>query len=238
MSANKPIAYEAYEKIAEAFDQQIEVKSYNAFYERPAMLSLLPRVRNKTILDAGCGPGKYTEILLKKGAKVIAVDISDKMVKCAVKRNGNRADIRKWDLSKPLTFIADLSIDIIICPLVLEYIKDWTIPFQEFNRILRKGGVFIFSIGNSYHEFIFYKSKNYFKTEKVGCEWKGFGIPVYVPCYRRPLQSVFEYILGAGFLLDKYLEPRPTSKFKSVDPDDYFMLMTKPVFVCIRVIKR
>ncbi|WP_279387450.1 hypothetical protein [Rubrobacter taiwanensis] len=30
-------------------------------YERPATLSLLPDVAGKRVLDAGCGPGVYSE---------------------------------------------------------------------------------------------------------------------------------------------------------------------------------
>ncbi len=76
MNRRKPVALAAYEKLAENYAALIDTKPHNAFYERPATLSLLPSVRGKRVLDAGCGPGAYTEILLKRGAKVVGVDVT------------------------------------------------------------------------------------------------------------------------------------------------------------------
>src|SRR5438132_1133235 len=56
-------AIEAYEAIAERFAEHSETSAHNAFCERPATLSLLPEVRGMRVLDAGCGPGFYTERL-------------------------------------------------------------------------------------------------------------------------------------------------------------------------------
>ena len=41
---------------------------YNAYYDRPTVLSLLPRVQGKRSLDIGCGPGLYTAWLIEHGA--------------------------------------------------------------------------------------------------------------------------------------------------------------------------
>jgi 2-polyprenyl-3-methyl-5-hydroxy-6-metoxy-1,4-benzoquinol methylase len=53
----RPIALEAYEELAESYAALVDTKPHNALYERPATLSLLPEVRGKRVLDAGCGPG-------------------------------------------------------------------------------------------------------------------------------------------------------------------------------------
>ncbi|MFY7861479.1 MAG: class I SAM-dependent methyltransferase, partial [Chitinophagales bacterium] len=70
----------AYEIIAEKYNELIDNKPHNAYYDRPNMLQLLPDVHGKSILDAGCGPGKYAEILFEKGALVTGFDASPKMV--------------------------------------------------------------------------------------------------------------------------------------------------------------
>src|SRR5262249_42346110 len=53
----KPIALEAFNQLAEAYAARIDTKAHNAFYDRPAVLSLLPPVGGKRVLDAACGPG-------------------------------------------------------------------------------------------------------------------------------------------------------------------------------------
>jgi 2-polyprenyl-3-methyl-5-hydroxy-6-metoxy-1,4-benzoquinol methylase len=64
-----PIALDAYETLAEAYASVIDTKPHNAYYERPATLSLLPEVRGKRVLDAACGPGVYAEWLLSRGRR-------------------------------------------------------------------------------------------------------------------------------------------------------------------------
>ena len=82
------IAYEAYEKLADAYAEQIDTMPHNAYLERPATISLLSEVNGKIVLDAGCGPGSLAEWLLDQGATVIGVDASPSMVKHAHKRVG------------------------------------------------------------------------------------------------------------------------------------------------------
>jgi 2-polyprenyl-3-methyl-5-hydroxy-6-metoxy-1,4-benzoquinol methylase len=68
---DKPLALEAYEQLAEAYAARVDTKPHNAYYERPATLSLLPDVTGSTVLDAGCGPGAYTGWLVQHGARVV-----------------------------------------------------------------------------------------------------------------------------------------------------------------------
>ncbi len=54
---------------------------------RAALLARLPRDLNgATLLDAGCGTGAMTEELVKRGANVVAVDISPSLLEIAQKR--------------------------------------------------------------------------------------------------------------------------------------------------------
>ncbi|NIP41580.1 MAG: methyltransferase domain-containing protein, partial [candidate division Zixibacteria bacterium] len=87
-----PIAQDAYDQLAEAYAALVDTKAHNAYLERPATLSLLPEVEGKLVLDAGCGPGAYTEWLVDHGARVTACDANQKMIAAAQKKVGNRAN--------------------------------------------------------------------------------------------------------------------------------------------------
>jgi SAM-dependent methyltransferase len=235
--SRRPIALEAYERMAEAFAAQIDAKPHNAYYERPATLSLLPAVKGKRVLDAGCGPGVYSQWLADRGADVIAVDVSPTMIELAKKRVGDKATFRQAELGKALDFIRDEEIDIVLSALAMDYVEDWGIVFQEFMRVLVPTGHLVFSAGHPFADFLRYRSENYFKTERVEMEWTGFGTPVVVPSYRRSLGSVLNPMLKAGFRLETLIEPRPTEEFRKVDPEGFDDLSRRPGFICIRARK-
>jgi hypothetical protein len=46
-----------YDTIASRYAAGVDDRPFNALYERPATLALLPDVGGRDILDAGCGPG-------------------------------------------------------------------------------------------------------------------------------------------------------------------------------------
>lgn len=227
---------EAYEKLAESYSEKIDYKPHNAFYDRPNTLSLLPDVAGKLILDAGCGPGKYSEILLVKGASVIGLDLSPKMIEKAVQRNGSNGKFMVHDLTQPLEFTDEL-FDIIICPLVLEYIRDWQPVFKEFNRVLKHSGLFIFSITHPFFDYVYYKSESYFETEKVSATWTGFGEPIEVESFRRSLAEYITPLIESGFTVDKILEPLPVEEFEKYDPKHFKELNEFPAFLCVRAVK-
>jgi len=238
----KSVGEQNYEQFAERYAAQIETKAHNAHYDRPATLSLLPDVKNLHILDAGCGPGIYAEWLVNHGAVVIGVDVTAKMVEIAQARLGDRATILRADLTQPLPFEAD-RFDIVLCPLVLDNIEDWAPVFQEFHRVLKPGGILVFSCGHPLGDYLYVQRRQltpgrYFEIEKFETHWGGFGDPKpLMRGYRRSLSAVINPLLGAGFLLDTLLEPLPQEAFKTQEPEDYEKLMKYPVFLCVRARK-
>src|SRR4051794_4965353 len=49
--SDEPIARVGYDQLADAYAAQVATKPHNAFYDRPALLSLLPAVANAHVLD-------------------------------------------------------------------------------------------------------------------------------------------------------------------------------------------
>lgn len=231
------IAYEAYEKLADAYAAMIDTKPHNAYLERPATLSLLPDVEGKRVLDAGCGPGAYSEWLVRKGADVVAFDASPRMLEHARERLGDSVDLRLHDITDPLAFLEDGSFDLVLAALVLDYVEDWAPVFREFRRVLREDGALVFSAGHPAIDYFLKKGvEDYFRVERVEMWWTGFGIRVLMPSYRRPLGSMTEALHEAGFLIERLVEARPTKKYKEADPEGYEKVSRRPSFICIRAI--
>jgi ubiquinone/menaquinone biosynthesis C-methylase UbiE len=186
-SKKQALAQDAYNTIAEAYAQRIDTKPHNAYYERPATLSLLPVMNGKRVLDTGCGPGVYAEWLVAQGADVVVLDANAKMVRLARQRLGDKVKVLQANLTYPLDFLSDASFDIVLSALVMDYVLDWTATFSEFHRLLVQAGTLVFSIGHPFEEFdLRRQTSNYFKTVRVEYTWNGFSTAVCMPNYRRP----------------------------------------------------
>ncbi|MGV8025364.1 MAG: class I SAM-dependent DNA methyltransferase [Anaerolineaceae bacterium] len=239
--AKTNLGQENYSSFAKRYAQKIIGNSHNAFYERPATLSLLPDVKGLSVLDAGCGPGIYSAWLIEHGATLTAVDATPEFVQMTKERTNQSATVLQWDLEESLTFAPDGYFDIVLCPLVMDYIKDWLPVFQEFSRVLKQGGFFIFSCGHPASDFYrTWPDDNYFDLVLHEMEWYGFGEPYpLIKCYRRSLQAVLNPLIEADFHLDKVLEPRPAPDFPRTlaTEDAYQNLIHEPCFLHLRAIK-
>jgi SAM-dependent methyltransferase len=233
----EPGVTRGYDQLSEAFAARVDTKAHNAYYDRPATLSLLPPVAGLRVLDAGCGPGAYCEWLANHGANVVGIDSSPKMVALAQRRVGSKAEIRRADLARPLSDFEAGTFDGVLSALVLDYIRAWEITLGEFHRVLKRLGWLVFSVEHPFDQFYERpQASNYFETERVThtFAWPELGAPIRIPLYRRPLAAMIQPLLDAGFVLDAVLEPRPVPEFKLLEPDDYAKLMRQPGFICFR----
>ncbi len=231
-----------YESFAERYAATVPTKPHNAYYERPATRALLPDVAGRDMLDAGCGPGTNSEWLLAQGARVTAFDVTQAFVRMTEARLGGRAGVLRADLLRALPF-ADASFDAVLAALVLDYIEDWRPLMAEFHRVLRPGGVVVFSAGHPMGDYRWLERRgidpgSYFDTVYFEVPWVGFGDPPpVIGSYRRSFSEMIHPVLEAGLTLDAFVEPLPTEQFRQADPERYERLMRMPGFVCIRARK-
>lgn len=223
---------DTYDPVADRYAAGADDAPYNAHYERPAMLALLPDVVGAHVLDAGCGDGWYAQQLAARGARITAVDASPRMVQHARRRLGPDADVRVADLARPLEF-ADGAFDGIVSALALEHVRDWDATFAQLHRILRPGGWLLFSAQHPAFTAARLRMAHYHDVVRVEERWGWIGgaVPAF---YHRPLSAMVNTLAGAGFVLDRLEEPVPTDEFRRRNPDDHARLLRQPGFIIFR----
>ncbi|HEY8898300.1 MAG TPA: class I SAM-dependent methyltransferase [Niastella sp.] len=235
MSNTKPLSSEIYSNagFAQQYAQNIIDNAWNAYYERPASLSLLPAdLQGKTILDAGCGPGITTAYFLDRGALVTGIDYSEEMLSIARTRTEGKATLMRHDLNLELNMFEASSFDIIYCSLVIHYIDDLDLLFKEFSRVLRPGGIVVFS--TDHPEASFVKAIPVTGREKKSFFWDGYGI--YMDTYMRPWRQITESLEANQLDIEKTIDPVPTEDCRVKFPDIYERLIANPNFICVKAI--
>ena len=111
--------------------------------EHEALVSLLPPVTGRTVLDLGCGGGRTASALLERGAtRVVGVDRSRPMLRRAA-GSGSAAVWAEADATRlPL---ADVAVDLVVSTLMFGHIAALQDAIGEAVRVLRPGGHLVIS---------------------------------------------------------------------------------------------
>jgi ubiquinone/menaquinone biosynthesis C-methylase UbiE len=201
----------------------------------PALLKMIGNVKNKKILEIGCGNGYLSRKLAKTGAKVTASDLAKKFIEIAEKK----------ELSNPLGIeyivrdaaylngLNDKSFDIVIANMCLMDMKNIEKAISEISRVLKRGGNFVFSIlhpaFSSYYQHwdtVDFKNKKTFArvicryltdgSEKTSL-WESSVIATH---YHRPLQTYVSLLKKSNFTIGDIREIATKKKItKEVQKD-------------------
>ena len=101
------------------------------------------------VVEIGCGTGNLSAYLNRQGYEVIAFDIAERMLEQA-RGIHPEASVDWRQLSPTWTELplASESTDAIVASSVLEYVSSPSLVLRESARVLRRGGLMVFSVPN------------------------------------------------------------------------------------------
>ena len=129
----------------EYMDLRFHKKNLNDLIEQPQMKRLLPEIKNKTILDIGCGFGHNCLSFAKAGARhVTGIDISVKMLEIAHKSFSHPViDYLLMNMDELHTL--QETYDLVYSSLAFHYAEDFTALIHNIYELLNPGGILLFS---------------------------------------------------------------------------------------------
>ncbi|HEY0197589.1 MAG TPA: class I SAM-dependent methyltransferase [Rhodanobacter sp.] len=113
--------------------------------EERAMLTLMPAsLLRQSVLDIGCGSGRYMLHALRRGAaRASGIDLSPEMLERAEAELGAfrvHAEVELTEGSLTALPVPDAMADLTICGLVVGHLEDLQQALAELRRVTRPGG--------------------------------------------------------------------------------------------------
>ena len=130
--------------------------------------------KDKRVLDAGCGSGRFSWAMASMGARVIAVDQAPAGVehtRAACREFGDRVEVRRHDLTQPL--LLDAEFDLVWSFGVLHHTGNTYGAFSNVSRLVRPGGHMFMMLygeptGKEPGEFVYYAEVERLRRETCG----------------------------------------------------------------------
>lgn len=104
-------------------------------------------VEAKTVVDLGCGTGSAGPALARRfrRARVIGMDLSRGMLAQLARKKSWRSKVAAVQADARALPLADVSVDVVFANLLLPWVDDPADLFREAARVLKKGGLMLFS---------------------------------------------------------------------------------------------
>ena len=216
----------SYDDIAEWYDHFLQERPVYLEVILPNLLELVEKFRGENICDLACGQGWVARELARRGAQVTGIDLAPQLLTLA----------QRYEEQEPLGILylqgdaqraeplSDSSFTGCVCVMALINIPDLQAVFQTVRRILKPGGWFVFAITHPcfetphaqwttlpHPEHTIARIVTGYFDERYWVSTNPNGVRGRVGDYHRTLSTYLNALSGAGFALERAIEPRPSA---------------------------
>lgn len=203
----------AYDPIADWYAAQARTGSLRRFLQNLAhrLLEMAGDVSGKGVLDAGCGEGHVARLFARHGARVVAVDISPRLLEHAralETKDPHGIEFVEADLARGLPSHTG-AFDLAAANMMLDDCEDLVGVLRGIAGTLKPAGRLLLSMNNPYALVVRGKVHDYFAsgplTQTFGSERPEFEVPFYY----RTFEEWVAAFRQAGFLLRSLVDVPP-----------------------------
>ncbi|MBP8961241.1 class I SAM-dependent methyltransferase [Patescibacteria group bacterium] len=203
-----------WDRVAKEYDELVgDSGDFNhKTYINPVVLGILGNVKNYNVLDLACGQGYFSKILHSKGAHVVGVDISEKLIEIAEKKFGQVGIKFLVRDAANMEGVASNQFDFVVCNMSFHDIEHVSETIDEISRVLQIGGKLVFSIPHPWThvgETIKEGDGYYLKLKKYRSEFE-FENHLYgekgIVSYHRPLEYYVKKLADHRFEITNFVE--------------------------------
>ncbi len=214
----------SYDKFAQQYSDAMSERG--DFFHRtqidPHIYKIIGNPKGKWIYDLGCGNGYMARNFAKKGAHVVASDISKELINIA-KEKSDGLDIA-YSVRDGSDFrgLGTKKFDVVIMNMVINYIKDIDTLVRGISRILKPNGIVVFTTNHflrpayPYSEWVkgvifgketlFIKTTGYLKDIRVRVD-SGWGKKTKLSLINRSLHAYVNTLAKYGLFVHAVYEP-------------------------------
>ena len=210
----------------------------------PAFFELVPSPRGQT-LEVGCGEGRVTRDLAKRGHRVVAVDATAKLIRLARDADPDNAYLRCDAAALPF---ADESFDLAVYYNSLMDVDEMELSVREAARVLRPGGKLCACVTHPIADAGHFESREPDARFVIDHTYLGPRRWVEIPPVERdglhmqfagwayPLEGYCAPLERAGFVIEAIREPRVDDRATLEDPGQERWRRV-PMFLMWRAVK-
>ncbi len=235
-------------EVAEAWDRNADLwirhvragwDELRETFNNPMFFAFAPDLADRAVIDLGCGEGRNTREMARRGAQVTGIDVSRRMIAAAkateaVEPLGIAYRVASFS---QLDCCAGESFDLALSTMALMDGPDFAGAARETYRVLRPGGGFCFSVLHPC--FVTPRQKwvrddqgketgfvvgDYFVEDVHIDRWRFQAAPeedgalFAVPRFPHRMETYINGLCEAGFRITGMQEPRPTEEMVAAYP--------------------